>query len=221
MAKRIALIRGDGTGPELVGAMLTVFRAVGTKAEITTCDAGLEWWQEHGGNSFIPPETWRILKESAACYKGPTTTPPTPDTPRSVAVSIRQAFDLYANVRPIKTFPNHVGPLGPVDFICVREGTEGLYTGLEHRLSDDCAIGIRKITRKGCTRIAKYAFDLAVKKGCGKVVAINKGNILKETDGLFLKVVEEVSKGYPNVEWEPYFVDNFAQQLVKNPQRFN
>ena len=221
MAKKIALIRGDGAGPELVDAMLTVLNAVGTKANIITCDAGLEWWEEHGGPSFIPPETWDVLKSSDACYKGPTTTLPTPNTPRSVAVGIRQYFDLYANIRPIKTFPGQVGPLGEVDFVCVREGTEGLYSGLEHRLSDDCAISIRKITRKSCTRIAKYAFDMAREKKWKKVVAINKGNILKETDGMFLKIVEEVAKGYPDIEWEPYFVDNFSQQLIKNPQRFN
>ena len=219
MAK-IALIQGDGIGPELVDAMLTVFKAVGTKAEIIKCDAGLEWWQKHGGSSFIPPETWDVLKSSDACYKGPTTTLPTPNTPRSVAVGIRQYFELYANVRPIKSLPNHVGPLGEVDFICTREATEGLYTGLEHRLSDDCAISIRKITRKGCTRIAKYSFELAREKGWKKLIAIHKGNILKETDGLFLQVVEEISKSYPDIEVEPYFVDNFSQQLVKNPQRF-
>ncbi len=221
MAKKIALIRGDGVGPELVNAMLTVLNAVETKAEIMTCDGGLEWWQAHGGSSFIPPESWELLKSADACYKGPTTTLPTPDTPRSVAVSIRQFFDLYANVRPIKTLPNQVGPLGEVDFVCVREGTEGLYTGLEHKLSDDCAITIRKITRKACTRIARYAFDMAREKGWKKVIAINKGNILKETDGFFLKLVEEVAKEYSDLEWEPYFIDNFAQQLVKNPQRFN
>ncbi len=220
MPKKIALIRGDGVGPELVDAMLTVFNAVDTKAEIITCDAGLEWWQTHGGPSFIPPETWDILKSSDASYKGPTTTLPTPDTPRSVAVSLRQYFELYANIRPIKTLPNHVGPLGEVDFICTREATEGLYTGLEHRLSDDCAISIRKITRKGCSRIANYSFKLAREKGWKKLIAIHKGNILKETDGLFLKVVEEVAKNYSDIEWEPYFVDNFSQQLVKNPQRF-
>jgi isocitrate dehydrogenase (NAD+) len=221
LTKKIALIRGDGTGPELVDAMLTVLNAVGTKAEIVTCDAGLEWWQKHGGPSFIPPETWQILKSADACYKGPTTTLPTPDTPRSVAVSIRQFFDLYANIRPIKTLPNRVGPLGEVDFVCVREATEGLYTGLEHRLSDDCAISIRKITRKACTRISKYAFEMAREKGWNKVIAINKGNILKETDGFFLKIVEDVGNGYQEIEWEPYFIDNFSQQLVKNPQRFN
>lgn len=220
MAKKIALIRGDGAGPELVDAMITVFKAVGSKAEITTCDAGLEWWEENGGDTFIPPETWKILKSSDACYKGPTTTLPTPNTPKSVAVSIRQYFELYANVRPIKTFPNQVGPLGEVDYICVREGTEGMYTGLEHRLSDDVAISIRKITRKSCTRIAKYAFDMARDKGWKKVIAIHKGNILKETDGLFLQIVNEVAKNYPGIELEEYFVDNFSQQLVKNPQRF-
>lgn len=221
MSKQVALIRGDGTGPELVDAMMTVLKASDTKLQIVTCDAGLEWWQEHGGDTFMPPETWKVLEESVACYKGPTTTLPVPGTPRSVAVSIRQKFNLYANVRPVKTLPGTKHPFGEVDFVCVREATEGLYSGIEYRLTDDVAIAIRKITRKGSERVAEYAFRLAKDKGWNKVVAITKGNILKITDGLFMDAVRSVASKYPGIAVEDYFIDNFAQQLVKNPQRFN
>jgi isocitrate dehydrogenase len=159
MTKKVALIKGDGCGPELVNSMLNVFAAVQSEVQFIPCDAGLEWWQIHGGQSFIPPETWAIIKISDACFKGPTTTLPDPNTPRSVAVSLRQSLKLYANIRPIKTFPRTVGPLGEVDFVCVREATEGLYSGLEHRISQDVAITIRKITRQASERVAKKAFE--------------------------------------------------------------
>lgn len=221
MVKRVALIRGDGCGPELVDCMVKVLKAVDAQVEMKVCDAGLEWWQKHGGDSFIPKETWDILESSHACFKGPTTTPPDPDKPRSVAVSIRQRFKLYANIRPIKTFKGAEGPLGSVDFVCVREATEGLYSGLEFRISDDAAIAIRKITRGACMKVAKRAFEEAVRRGWSNLIVVTKRNILKETDGLFFDTVREVGKAYPDVSVEEYYIDNFAQQLIKNPQRFN
>jgi len=220
MGKQVALIRGDGTGPELVDAMIRVLKASNAHVNFVPCDAGLEWWEKNGGDSFIPPETWEILQKSVACFKGPTTTIPKPDTPKSVAVSIRQKFNLFANVRPIKTFPNTNVPLGDVDFICVREATEGLYIGIEFRF-DDIAIAIRKISRKASERVSRHAFNLAKERGWHKVVVITKGNILKETDGLFRDVVGYVAKDFPEITVDDYFIDNFAQQLVKNPQRFN
>jgi len=219
--KKIALIRGDGTGPELVEAALTVLNATGVKAEYIPCDAGAEWWERNKGQSFVPDETWRILESSDCCFKGPTTTLPSPGTPRSVAVSIRVRFNLFANLRPVKTFPNQVGPLGEVDFLCVREATEGLYSGIEYRLTDDVAIAVRLITKQKSTKVATFAFDEAKKRGWKKVVAISKANILKVSDGLFLDSVRNVAKGYPGIELEDFFIDNFSQQLVKNPQRFN
>ncbi len=219
--KKIALIRGDGTGPELVEAMLTVLKATRTKAEFVQCDAGLEWWESHGGPTLVPEETWKILESSRACFKGPTTTPWTPGSPRSVAVSIRQRFKLYANVRPVKTFKGHVSPLGEVDFVCVREATEGMYSGIEYRLSDDVAIGIRKITRGASEKVSEFAFREAERRGWSTVYAINKGNILKETDGLFMEAVRSVAKKHPSIKLEENFIDNFSQQLVKNPQLFN
>jgi len=221
MAKTAALIRGDGTGPELVEAMTDVLKAVDSKVELVPCEAGLEWWESHGGDTFIPEDTWRTLEAADACFKGPTTTIPRPGTPKSVAVSIRQKFDLYANIRPLRTFAGAKAPLGAIDFVMVREATEGMYAGLEHRLTDDVAIALRKITRVSSDRIVRYAFRVAAERGWKKVVAIHKANICKETCGLFLESARSVAKAFPEIDFEDYFVDNFAQQLVKNPQRFN
>lgn len=219
--KKVALIRGDGTGPELVEAMLKVLEASGAKAEFVECEAGAEWWQKHGGPSMIPDETWRALEAAECCFKGPTTTLSGPGTPRSVAVSIRQRFDLYANVRPIKTFEGRPGPLGRVDFLMVREGTEGLYSGIEYKLSDDVAIAVRLITRTKSSKVTRFALEQAKRRGWKKLVVIVKANILKITDGLFLEAAKENAEDYPGVEVEEMFVDNFAQQLVKNPRRFD
>jgi len=220
MVKKVALIEGDGTGPELVDAMLHVLKSTRTTIEMIRCEAGADWWQTHGGPSFIPDTTWDILKKVDACFKGPTTTLPIPGTPKSVAVSIRQEFDLYANVRPVKTLPG-VESRANVDFLCVREATEGMYSALEHRLSDEVSIAIRKITRRACERVARYAFEAAKERGWSKVIAISKANILKVTDGMFLDACRHVAKNYAGIALEDYFIDNFAQQLVKNPERFN
>lgn len=219
--KHVAIIKGDGVGPELVEGAVKVIKATKASVELIFCDAGYEWWERNGGPSFIPQETWKILENSDCCLKGPTTTLPVPNTPKSVAVSIRQKFDLYANVRPIKTFTNHVGPLGEVDMVMVREATEGLYSGIEYRLTDDVSIAVKLITKQKSTKVTKFAFKEASRRSWKKVVAISKANILKVTDGLFLECAREVSKEFPGIELEEVFIDNFAQQLVKNPQRYN
>ena len=218
MAKTAAVIRGDGTGPELVEAMVKVLKACNSKVELLPCDAGSEWWQKNGGSSYISPEVWKLLEESDACFKGPTTTVPVPNAPRSVAVSIRQKFELFGNIRPIKTYKNAEKQL---DFVCVREATEGLYAGIEFKTSDDSAVAIRKTTRKGCERVALKGFQVARDRGFKKVFAITKRNILKETDGIFWAAVEKAQKQYKNIEVEEYYIDNMTQQLVKNPERFN
>lgn len=213
-----AVIKGDGTGPELVQAMVKVLKECNSRIELVTCDAGSEWWQKEGGNSYISAEVWNLLESSDACFKGPTTTIPSPNAPRSVAVSIRQKFELYANVRPIRTYknsPRHV------NFICVREATEGLYAGIEFKTSDESAIAIRKITKKGCERVALKGFDVARSKGYRKIYAVTKRNILKETDGIFWEAVTNTNKQFPDIEVEEYYIDNMTQQLVKNPERFN
>ena len=208
-------------GPELVDAMIAVTRAAGTNVEFIPCEAGATWWEANGGDSLIPQETWDLLQKTDACFKGPTTTPGGAGSPKSVAVSIRQKFNLYANVRPTKTFPNTVKPLGDVDLVCVREGTEGLYIGEEIKLTDDVYIAIRKITRTNSSLIARYAFEEAKRRGWKRVVPIHKSNILKQTCGTFLEEVEKVHLDYPDMEVWEYHIDNIAQQLIKNPQLFN
>ncbi len=221
MTRKVALIKGDGTGPELTDATLRVLKAVGTSVEFIPCNAGFEWWQTHGGTTLVPDDSWKIIESADACLKGPTTTPAGPNTPRSVAVSIRQRMNLYANIRPVKTFEGTKRPLGDVELVCVREATEGLYSGIEHRLGDDVAIAFRKITRGPSEKVAKRAFEEAKRRGWTRCFAITKQNILKETDGLFMDAARTVHKGYSGISLDEYFIDNFAQQLIKNPQRFN
>jgi len=219
--KKAALIKGDGIGPELTEATLKVLEAVGTEIELIPVDAGYEWWIKHGGDSLIPRETWEILEQVDAVLKAPATTPPEPGAPKSVAVSIRQRFDLYANIRPVKTLGGIKGRLGPVDLICVREATEGLYTGIDLRITPDVAIAIRKISKRQSMRVARKAFELARENGWNRVVVVTKRNIMKECDGVFIEAVQEVAKDYPEVAWDEYFIDNMAQQLVKNHEKFN
>jgi isocitrate dehydrogenase (NAD+) len=216
--KKAVIIRGDGTGPELVNSMIHVLDSCNSNVELIKCDAGSEWWEKNGGNSYISNEVWDLLNSSDACFKGPTTTVPNPNAPRSVAVTIRQKFELYANIRPIKTYSNSKLHL---DFICVREATEGLYSGIEFKTSDDSAIAIRKTTGKGCRRVVKKAFELTQQKEFKKIFAVTKRNILKETDGIFWNAVVETQKMFPKIQVEEYYIDNMTQQLVKNPERFN
>jgi isocitrate dehydrogenase (NAD+) len=218
VTKTAAIIRGDGTGPELVDAMIKVLRSCASNVELIPCDAGSEWWQKIGGNSYISKDVWKLLEDSDACFKGPTTTIPNPNAPRSVAVSIRQKFGLYANVRPIKTYRNTKKQL---NFICVREATEGLYAGIEFKITDDSAIAIRKITKKGCERVVRKGFHIAKDEGFKNIFAITKRNILKETDGIFWDAIERIHKEFESIDIEEYYIDNMTQQLVKNPDRFN
>jgi len=220
LAKKAAVINGDGIGPELVDAMTHVLKACNTQIELIRCEAGSEQWKKHGGDTYIPDETAKIMEESDACFKGPTTTIPDPNAPRSVAVSTRQKFELYANIRPIKTY-DRLSPDKKLDFVCFREATEGLYAGIEFDISEDSAIAIRKITRDGCARIVNAAFDYAKKHNMNKIVAITKRNILKRTDGIFWGEVERAAKENSGIEIEEYYIDNMTQQLVKNPERFN
>lgn len=219
--KEVAVILGDGVGPELVRAMMRVVTATGASLNMIPCQAGSDWYESHGADSLIPDETWDVINSTQACFKGPTTTPGGPGSPRSVAVTIRKEMGLYANVRPIRTFANTPRPLGDVDFVCVREATEGMYSGIETQLSADMFIALRKITRSASQKIAQFAFREAEKREWKTVVAIHKSNILKQTDGAFLQAVREARSQYGNIELWEYHVDNIAQQLVKNPQIFN
>jgi len=221
MTKKVAVLKGDGVGPELMESAMKVMREAGADVQFVLCDGGAEWWQANGGNTLIPEATWKAMDDADAIFKGPTTTPGGAGSPKSVAVSIRQRFDLYANVRPIVTYPGTAAPLGAVDFVCVREGTEGLYFGEEVQITNDVYVALRKITRPACRRIARYAFEEAERRSWTAVVAVHKSNILKRTDGAFLEECARVKSDYSDIALEEYHVDNVAQQLIKNPSIFN
>ena len=222
MGKKAVVIKGDGIGPEIVESMVNILKECNLQAELLYCDAGSEQWEKKGGKdpSYIPETTMKALEECDACFKGPTTTIPKPDAPRSVAVTLRQKFELFSNIRPVKTF-KRITPNRDVDFVCFREATEGLYTGVETQLTPDAAIAIRKITRSGCARFMESAMDWAKKYELNKIVAITKRNILKKTDGLFFEEVQNSLKDYPNMELQEIYIDNMAQQLIINPEQFN
>ncbi|MCY3854216.1 MAG: isocitrate/isopropylmalate family dehydrogenase [Thaumarchaeota archaeon] len=217
---KAAIIKGDGVGPELVNAMTHVLKTCNTNVELILCDAGSEYWEKHGGETYIPESTDTIMKECNACYKGPTTTIPLASAPRSVAVSTRQKFNLHTNVRPIKTY-ERLSPNRSLDFVCFREATEGLYSGIEFNVSHDAAIAIRKVTRKKCKKIIESAFSWARKYEIKKIIGITKRNILKKTDGIFWEELEKARDDQHDIEIEEYYIDNMTQQLVKNPERFN
>jgi len=214
-------MRGDGIGPEVVDSMLRVLKECNSQSEIILCDAGSEQWDKNGrkDKSYIPDATMKILEESDACFKGPTTTIPVPDAPRSVAVTLRQKFELYSNIRPTKTY-DRLTPNKKLDCVCFREATEGLYTGIEVKITDDAAIAIRKITRQGCKRFMNSAVNWAKRYNMKKIVAVTKRNILKQTDGIFWDEVQNAVKG-TDITLSEIYIDNMAQQMVVAPEQFN
>ena len=222
MAKKAVVMKGDGIGPEVVDSMLNILKECNVQSELIHCDVGSEQWEQNGAKdpTYIPESTMKSLEEADACFKGPTTTIPKPGAPRSVAVSLRQKFELFANIRPIKTF-KRLTPNLDLDFVCFREATEGLYSGVEVELSDDAVIAIRQITRKGCRRFMSSAMDWARQYHMNKIVAITKRNILKKTDGLFFDEVQNAIKNDSEINLEEIYIDNMAQQMVVNPQQFN
>jgi isocitrate dehydrogenase (NAD+) len=221
LSKKAAVMKGDGIGPEVVDSMLRVLKECNSQSEIILCEAGSEQWDKNGrkDKSYIPDETLKTLEASDACFKGPTTTIPLPNAPRSVAVTLRQKFELYSNIRPTKTY-DRLTPNRKLDCVCFREATEGLYTGIEAKITDDAAIAIRKITRQGSRRFMNSAVDWAKKYDMKKMVAITKRNILKETDGIFWDEVQKSIEG-TNIELSEIYIDNMAQQMVVAPEQFN
>ena len=214
-------MKGDGIGPEVVDSMLRVLKECNMQSEIILCEAGSEQWNKNNrkDKSYIPDETMRILEGSDACFKGPTTTIPVPESPKSVAVTLRQKFELYANIRPTKTF-ERLTPDRSLDCVCFREATEGLYTGIEAKITNDSAIAIRKITRQGCDRLFVSAMNWSEQHNMKKMVAITKRNILKQTDGIFWDSAQKAVQG-TDVELSEIYIDNMAQQMVVAPEQFN
>jgi isocitrate dehydrogenase (NAD+) len=221
MTQTITVIRGDGIGPEIMDATLHVLGALGVDLQYEFADAGLVALEKHG--ELLPAATMDSIRKNRVALKSPLTTP-VGEGFSSINVELRKRFDLYANVRPAKSFPNTRSrfPTG-VDLIIVRENTEGAYIGEGQSLSEDgdTALLIQKVTRRGSDRIVRYAFELARRTGRRKVTVVHKANILKSTSGLFLKVAREVAMQYPDIQCTELIVDNCCMQLVMRPEEFD
>jgi isocitrate dehydrogenase (NAD+) len=219
MVYRITLIPGDGTGPELVEATRRVLEATGVAFDWDVQEAGADVMEKYG--TPLPEQVLDSIRSNKVALKGPITTPVGSGF-RSVNVAIRKALDLYANLRPAHWMDGVGTPYRDVDLVIVRENTEGLYAGIEHDvIPDQAAESIRIITRRGSERIVRFAFEYARSHGRRLVTAVHKANILKATDGLYLKVAREVAEDYPDVEFNDRIVDNMAMQLVQRPHEYD
>lgn len=216
----VTVIPGDGIGPEITAATLRILDAVDSGLVFEEALAGGPAIQQ--GMDLIPEETLEQIGKNPVTLKGPITTPIGRGF-TSVNVSLRQQFDLFANVRPALSIPGASSRYSDIDIMVVRENMEGLYSGVGHKRSED---GERAeltsvVTRKGSTRIINHAFELAEKLGRKKVTVVHKANIMRSTSGLFLEVAREIAGKFPNIEFEEMIVDNCAMQLVMNPHRFD
>ena len=220
MSKTIAVIPGDGIGPEIMTATLRVLDALDCGLTYEFVDAGMAALEKHG--DLLPQSTLDVIAQHKVALKGPLTTPIGGGF-TSINVTLRRHFDLYANVRPAVSFPGTKSRYENIDIITVRENTEGAYLAEGQVVSEDgeIATSIIRNTRKGSTRIVRYAFELAVKKGRKKITAVHKANILKTSSGLFLNVAREVAKEYPQIEFNEMIVDNTCMQLVMKPEQFD
>ena len=220
MAIPVTLIPGDGIGPEVVDAAVQAIEAAGAKLEWQRAAAGAGAVPTHG--TPIPAATLESIRRNKLALKGPLATP-IGEGYRSVNVALRKEFDLYANVRPARSFAGVETRYTGVDLIVIRENTQGMYAGVEHFVDDEhnAAESISIITRKGSERIVEYAFQYAKTRGRKRVTLVHKANILKCTSGLFLETGRAVAARHPEIEFKEMIVDNCAMQLVKNPNAFD
>ena len=218
MAKRVTLIPGDGIGPEVTDAAVEIVAATGVEIEWQRVEAGADVYTKYG--SPMPDEALNAIRGTGIALKGPIGTPIGGGF-KSANVMLRQALDLYACVRPVRTIPGIGGRYENVDFVIVRENTEGLYTGLEHRVTEGVVESLKVVTEKASLRIARYAFELARAQGRASVTAIHKANIMKLSDGLFLECVRRVHRDHPDIELREMIIDNAAMQLVTKPEQFD
>jgi len=215
---KIALIPGDGIGPELTKTTMCVMDAVQKKVNLELAFTELEAGDACLGKRGValPDETVDAIRGSHACLKGPVG-----ETAADVVVKLRMMFDLYANIRPVKAYPRVPCLRNDIDLVIVRENTEGLYKGFEFTV-DDTAVALRIITRKGSERIAKKAFELATRRNNKrKVTAVHKSNVLKKTCGLFAEVCREVAEKYPAISFNEQYVDAASMRLIKEPQGYD
>jgi isocitrate dehydrogenase (NAD+) len=219
MARKVTLIPGDGIGPELAEATRRVLDASGVKLDWEVVEAGEAVMAKEG--TPLPQYVLDSILRNKVAVKGPITTP-VGEGFRSVNVTLRQTLGLYANLRPVRSIPGLKTRYEDVDLVIVRENTEDLYAGIEHRVGPDAAESIKIITRAASERIARFAFEYAVANGRGKVTAVHKANIMKLSDGLFLEACRTVAAGYEGkVEFEDRIVDNMCMQLVQKPHLYD
>ncbi len=238
MAHRVTLIPGDGTGPEIAEATRRVVEASGAEIEWDVQDAGADVMDRHGGNP-LPDHVLDSIRRNGVAIKGPITTPVGTGF-RSVNVALRKELDLYGQVRPCKSYPGVRSRYDDVNLIVIRENTEDLYAGIEYeegaeetrelvgwleergaRLRPDSGISVKPISVSGTRRIVEFAFDYARRNGRSKVTAVHKANIMKFTDGLYLRVAREVAAENDDIEFEDRIVDNLSMQLVQRPEEYD
>ncbi|GGG78877.1 isocitrate/isopropylmalate dehydrogenase family protein [Edaphobacter dinghuensis] len=224
MAKthKITLIPGDGIGPEVSGAVVKIVEAAGAATGI-----GFEWHRYAAGaeafettREYIPKALYDSIEENRVALKGPVTTPIGGGF-ASINVTLRKKFELFANFRPVKSLPGLKTRYPDIDLIIVRENMEDLYAGLEHEVVPGVVQALKIITEKGSTRISQFAFDYARKHNRKKVHAIHKANIMKLSDGLFLRCARKVAEEFPEVAYAEHIVDNTCMQLVMNPYQYD
>ncbi|HZM85458.1 MAG TPA: isocitrate dehydrogenase (NAD(+)) [Blastocatellia bacterium] len=218
MKPKITLIPGDGIGPEVTGATISVLRATGFEADWETFVVGAESISR--GGDPLPQELIDSIKRNKIALKGPVATPIGTGFVSS-NVRLRKALDLYANLRPIKSLKGVPSRYEDVDLIVVRENTEDLYSGLEHEVVPGVVESLKIITDKASRRIARFALEFARREGRKKVTAVHKANIMKLSDGLFLRCFREVAEEYPEIQADDLIVDNCCMQLVVNPTQFD
>ena len=214
----VTLIPGDGIGPEVTDAVVRILDASGVKFAWERYAAGAEAFEKY--EEYIPKELYDSIERTKLALKGPVTTPVGGGF-TSINVTLRKKFELYVNFRPIRNLPGLETRYPDVDLIIVRENTEGEYVGLEHEVVPGVMTSLKVITEKGSTRIAKWAFDYARKHGRRKVHAIHKANIMKLSDGMFLKCAREISRSYPEITYGEHIIDNACMQLVMNPYQYD
>ena len=215
---KISLITGDGIGPEISESAISVLNTINDKFdlkfEITKLSAGDKALKDTG--KALPDETISVIKQSDACLKAPVG-----ESAADVIVVLRRMLDLFANIRPAKSYPHMPALRDDIDMVIVRENTEDLYTGKEFRVGDS-AVALRIISETASKRIAKYAFETAKQRNSKKkVTCVHKSNVMRVTDGLFAKACTDVSKDYPEITFEEMYVDACAMNLIRQPQEFD
>jgi len=218
MAHTVTLIPGDGIGPEVVNATVRILEATGVKFNWEAFAAGAEAYEKY--KEYIPQDLIESIERTKVGLKGPVTTPIGGGF-SSINVALRKKFELFANFRPIRSLPGVLSRYQGIDLIVVRENTEGLYSGIEHEVVPGVVESLKIITEKASTRIARFAFEYARRVKRKKINSIHKANIMKMSDGLFIRCSRNVSKEYPEITYGEHIVDNTCMQLVMNPYQYD